>query len=180
MHVTEWLLERLEMRCSRANYTPLGRLQGEWGRMAAVGTGPTMNWYITCTSRRQPSADIPGRPLCVYYMCMLQLCTYLCMYFCTALTMESSFGIHGIVFRESVELSFGHPRIHLVGVLQTIFGRPQIIECAKSSLGVSEIVLWNRESCVNHCAISFERSAATLQRIIPQVRTEVPRIRFHI
>ena len=33
-----------------------------------------------------------------------------------------------------------------------------------------------RKSCINRCAISLERSMATLQRIIPQVRTEVPRI----
>ena len=30
--------------------------------------------------------------------------------------------------------------------------------------------------CVNRRAISFERSVAILQRIIPQVRTEVPQI----
>ena len=85
---------------------------------------------------------------------------------------ESSFGIHRIVFQESTELSFGRLRICLVGVLQTIFGRSQVIKSAKSSSGVSEIVLWNRKSCINRCAISFERSAATLQRIIAQKRTE--------
>ena len=85
-------------------------------------------------------------------------------------------GIHGGVFQESAELFFGRPRIHLVGVLQTIFGRPQVIESAKSSSGICEIVLWNRKSCVNRYAISFERFAATLQGIIPQVCTEVPQI----
>ena len=49
---------------------------------------------------------------------------------------ESSFRIHRIVFQESVELSFGHPWIHIMGVLQTIFGRPQVVESAKSPLGV--------------------------------------------
>ena len=82
----------------------------------------------------------------------------------------------GIVFRDSADMSFRRPRIRLVGVLQTIFGRPQVIESVKSSSGVSEIVLWNHKSCVNRCAISFEPSTATLQRIIPQVRTEVLRI----
>ena len=89
---------------------------------------------------------------------------------------ELSFGIRGIVFRESTELSFGHPWIRLVGVLQTIFKRPQVVESVKSFSGVSEIILWNRKSCINCCAISFERSTATLQWIIPQVCTEVPRI----
>ena len=61
------------------------------------------------------------------------------------------------------ESSFGHPRICLVGFLQTIFWRPQVIESAKSSSGVSEIVLWNCKSYINRCAISFERSTATLR-----------------
>ena len=71
---------------------------------------------------------------------------------------KSSFGIRRIVFRESTELSFGRPRIHLVGVLQTIFGRLQVIKSAKLSSGVRTIVLWNRKSCVNRCAISFNVS----------------------
>ena len=66
----------------------------------------------------------------------------------------------------SAELSFGRPWIRLVGVLQTIFGKPQVIESAKSSSGVSKIVLWNHKSCVNRCAISFECSAATGSLII--------------
>ena len=76
-------------------------------------------------------------------------------------------GICGIVFQAPTDSSCGS---------QTIFGRPQVIESAKSFSGVSKIVLWNCKSCINCCAISFERSAATLQWIIPQVHTEVPRI----
>ena len=38
---------------------------------------------------------------------------------------------------------------------------PSLPDSAKSSSGVSEIDLWNRKSCVNRCAIFFERSKAT-------------------
>ena len=42
----------------------------------------------------------------------------------------------------SAELSFGRPRIRLVGVLHTMIGSLEVIESTKLSLGVREIVLW--------------------------------------
>ena len=40
---------------------------------------------------------------------------------------------HRIIFWESAELSFRCPWIRLMGVLQMVYGRPQVIESTKSS-----------------------------------------------
>ena len=92
-------------------------------------------------------------------------------------------GTHGFVLWESSEQSLWDRRFESsklsLGVLRTILGslRNHPLQTSLLSwLTATHSPQGLCKSCINRCAISFERSTATLQRNILQVRTEVPRI----
>ena len=109
--------------------------------------------------------------------------------------LRKSADFHGNSLRISVKAcaeirgsSVASPRNRLSGSAESPFGTPQnclsgthgfvLWESSERSLGDGKLL--SPRNCLressNHCAISFECFAATLQRDIPQVHIEVPRV----
>ena len=164
--------------CDASIYTQCILPVSELGRKPPTST-------VHVTSYLWNSKDFCGNPLrtSVKFWAEIRGSSVASPRNCLSGSTESSFGIRGIVFQESAALPIGCTRIRLAGVLQMIFGRPQVIESVKSSSGVRKIVFWKpyhpqsigglRKSLCNllwtfHCNPLVGHSA--------QVHTEVLRI----